>query len=535
MAFDDVLRLLGEFGPYQMRLLLYITLPAMLSGPYKLIWIFQGIIPDHRCRLPGDGPGKTPFNFHVPFDTLNRSIPWEEDKNRWSRCTKYVPGTSDVVPCTEWVYDANTAIAQFDLVCDQEWLGPMAQSIVMTGEFLSAVTLMPSADRYGRRIILLLCLTALTAINVALAFAFSYPVFLVLRFILGIANPCIWIIAIPLLLEFVGPSKRSLCILVSCLSWVVSSLLLTGAAYLFPDWQHLQFVVAVPGLFLVLLWKLIPESPRWLVSIGKKDVAMKTVQTIAKVNKVPLPTNIEKILEEGSFEGTDYEHVSMLGVLRNKVIGLRILISSGIVFANAFVYYGLSMNTGNLVGNLYLNFALMFLSDLPTVMSALLVEKFGRKPLMISCFLVGGLGMLSTAFIPKDLHVIITVMSILGKMCIVMSGQASYLMLCEVFPTNIRTQALSLTTIGGRIGGIVAPYMVLLGAVWRPGPTIIFGISSLIGGFCTIFLPECKGLDLPETVEAGENIGRVKDKRISATEVVKSREEEIEALATRQA
>ncbi|KAK7116589.1 hypothetical protein V1264_002248 [Littorina saxatilis] len=71
----------------------------------------------------------------------------------------------------------------------------------------------------------------------------------------------------------------------------------------------------------------------------------------------------------------------------------------------------------------------------------------------------------------------------------------------ELFPTNIRNQALGISSFAGRLGGMLAPFMTNLAevAIWAPG--------AIIGSLCflVIFLfriiPETKGRELPHTIE----------------------------------
>ncbi len=49
-----------------------------------------------------------------------------------------------------------------------------------------------------------------------------------------------------------------------------------------------------------------------------------------------------------------------------------------------------------------------------------------------------------------------------------------------------------------RIGGMLAPQIVLLGDYSAPLPLLIFGIISLIGGFLGLLLPEPTGKPLPQ-------------------------------------
>ena len=59
-----------------------------------------------------------------------------------------------------------------------------------------------------------------------------------------------------------------------------------------------------------------------------------------------------------------------------------------------------------------------------------------------------------------------------------------------------------------RVGGIIAPLLLIFGDYWAPLPYIIFGASSLIAGLLVLLLPETKGQTLPETIEEGEAFGK---------------------------
>lgn len=65
----------------------------------------------------------------------------------------------------------------------------------------------------------------------------------------------------------------------------------------------------------------------------------------------------------------------------------------------SMVFYGLSLNSGNLAGNLYVNFELMGLVEIIAYIICLaLLNRTGRKILYIVCMIVGGGACLSTIF-----------------------------------------------------------------------------------------------------------------------------------------
>ena len=65
----------------------------------------------------------------------------------------------------------------------------------------------------------------------------------------------------------------------------------------------------------------------------------------------------------------------------------------------SMAYYGLSLNSGNLAGNFYLNFFLVGLVEFPAYTVCLLfLDRLGRKKLHVTCMIVGGAACVCTIF-----------------------------------------------------------------------------------------------------------------------------------------
>ena len=65
----------------------------------------------------------------------------------------------------------------------------------------------------------------------------------------------------------------------------------------------------------------------------------------------------------------------------------------------SMVFYGLSLNTGNLYGNFYITFLVMVLVEFPGhILPLVTIDKFGRRKSHFVFMLIGGLGCLSTIF-----------------------------------------------------------------------------------------------------------------------------------------
>ncbi len=67
--------------------------------------------------------------------------------------------------------------------------------------------------------------------------------------------------------------------------WVGAWLTLGALAYVVTDWRHLVLITSAPGLLAAALYWIIPESPKWLHTVGRSDEAEAAVRKIAKFNK----------------------------------------------------------------------------------------------------------------------------------------------------------------------------------------------------------------------------------------------------------
>ncbi|GLG96531.1 Organic cation transporter protein [Gryllus bimaculatus] len=437
MAYDDVLTHLGDFGRYQRRIYLLLCLPAVTCALHKMSGVFlQGRV-EHRCRLPSDGANAT---FALPDEVLNASLPWDEAAGRWSSCLRRDdadPAGRAAVPCRSWVYDPHrtTAVSEWDLVCEHDWLRPTADACVMTGVLVGALLFGALSDRFGRRPVFFGSLVLQVAVGLLAALAPYYVLFLVLRFVIGMTTSGVFLVAYVLAMEMVGPSKR-LVAGVSCQLFFTAGYMLSAVfAKYITDWRLLQAAMTAPGLLFLLYW--------W--------------------------------------------------------------------FANNLTYYGLSWNTANLGGDIYLNFLISGAVEIPAYIFLLLtLNRWGRKAILCGSMIVGAVILLITTLVPQDMTWLTVTLVMVGKLAITASYGTVYVFTTEQFPTVIRNAALGTSSMCARVGGIIAPYINLLGGVWPAMPTLVFGGMTLTAGLMALLLPETLNRTLPDTIADGESFGMKK-------------------------
>ena len=66
-------------------------------------------------------------------------------------------------------------------------------------------------------------------------------------------------------------------------------------------------------------------------------------------------------------------------------------------FIAGLSFYGLNFNVTNLTGSVFTNNVISGAAELPTVLTALLSQKIGRKPPIMAALFIGSIALLSSA------------------------------------------------------------------------------------------------------------------------------------------
>ena len=89
-----------------------------------------------------------------------------------------------------------------------------------------------------------------------------------------------------------------------------------------------------------------------------------------------------------------------------------------------------------------------------------------------------------------------------------------WLVTTELYPTNLRSQALGTCSTIARVFGIVCPFVANLAVFWKPLPMVALGIPSLIAaGLIITFLPETAGKELPQNMAEGIELNKRESKK----------------------
>ncbi|XP_066295245.1 organic cation transporter protein-like [Branchiostoma lanceolatum] len=528
MDYDAVVQHLGEFGTYQRRLVIMLSLITIPAGLHTGAMTFIAAIPEHHCRVPQ--MTSAGFNLTRP-KALNLSIPLEvvEGTRGLSRCRRYDVADQfgwlnrSTSTCEDgWEYDQSrylsSIVTQYDLVCDRAWLREMAQSIFMAGVGLGGIIFGLISDRFGRHVTLMTCLLLQLTFGVAAAFSPNLGTFAALRFMVGAVSNGAFYSGFVLGIESLGPSKRTTFGMAMCLLPAVGYLILGLMAYYIRDWWLLQLALSLLTLPLLMFRWFISESPRWLIVAKKTEKARKAIERIAKVNGVDFsPETFEKLNGCTKVRNDDGEtppsnrnrKYSIVDLVRTSQMRKITLAMNVAWLISVCVYYSLMLGTSQLVGDHYVNFVLGACVEIVAIFVAWIVmTKWGRKRPFIGFMFVAGVSCLAAASVPRDLGVLATTLAMGGRFGISIGFCTLTVYAAEVFPTVIRNIGVGQASMVSRIGGVVSPFIGLLGTVWRPLPLLVYGVLCCVAGMAVTVLPETHGMSLPNTPEDMERLAR---------------------------
>jgi len=334
-------------------------------------------------------------------------------------------------------------------------------------------------------------------------------------FACGVANAIV-----PMYLSEISPQKsRGLFASLYQLSFTIGILTAYLVGFMFSSsgsWRTMFLMGAVPAVILILLYKFLPESPRWLMLKGREEEAVKIFSKIEKSEEIE-----KQIAEIKNSLGQNTEKAVI-----KKWMFMPLLIAVGIMFAqictgiNVIICYApkifqsagfddpsAAMKITVVIGlvNFLMTFVAMYLSD-----------RAGRKPLLLSGAAIMGLSMFLFAFANiystslGDWSKWLSVVSIIGFICsfAYSLGPVAWILVSEILPLEAKGVLMTVPVATNFILNIIinAIYPVMTQNFGIGKTFMTFGIICALSVIFIIFLvPETKGLSLEKIEENWKN------------------------------
>ncbi|XP_015108616.1 organic cation transporter protein isoform X1 [Diachasma alloeum] len=504
---DAIQEAMGALGRWQIFICLAISLVK-----FPVAW--------HQLAIVFMAPLNQGYNCTSPVRSLTKD-----------QCLVDVNGTQ--AQCDKWDFERTifpeTIISQWALVCSRSHYANILQSILMFGILLGNITFGSLADRFGRKIPLMISVILQLASGIGCAIVPWFPALLVLKLLSAMATGGTMVTSYVICMEMVGTQWRAAITVLYQIPYSLGHMSLAGIAFYFRHWQHLQLAITLPSIILLGYWWVVPESPRWLLAVGKQQAASKILRKAAGVNKTEdkdIPDMVRKHCLHANSRKTASDHgASILDLFRTPNMRIKSLA----IFFNWAVcgmgLFGMTQYIGQVGGDIFLNFAVSGATQIPgNFVAWWAMNKLGRKITLIVSNGVAGTAALLLIIAPQNAAWLRLIFACFGIVGMSVSFTTVYLFSGELFPTVVRNIGVGTSSMCARIGSMVAPFIVSLNFVpWLP--PVFFGTFPLVGAALVLLLPETNGCTLPETLQDGEDFGK-KAKKIIRTQ------KDIEAEAT---
>ncbi|MFJ9993495.1 MFS transporter [Pseudomonas putida] len=383
------------------------------------------------------------------------------------------------------------------------WEGLIAASALI-GVFLGGFLGGWFTDKYGRKVLYLVDLIAIIAFSVAQFWVESALALFIWRLLIGIAVGADYPIATSLLAEFLPRKQRGPLLAAMVLMWFagaavayfVGEVLLRVAGE--DGWRWVLASALVPGVLFLIARSGTPESPRWLLSKGRVEEADAVIKKVYgndySISDLPEPSQQNPVSVWSLFHSGYGRRMAFITLFWTCAI-----VPLFAIYAFAPKVLQALKLTGDWAA--YGSIAITVLFTLGCLLATRLINRLGRRKMLIHSFLWSGMALLLLGLFPDASPT--TVLVLFGAYAVLIGGAQvlEYVYPNELFPTEIRASAVGLATSLSRIGAAVGTYLVPISLVSLGVANTMFAAAlvSLFGALISWWLaPETSKLDLQQ-------------------------------------
>jgi MFS family permease len=391
----------------------------------------------------------------------------------------------------------------------------LAGSIYLVGQIVGALVFGRLSDRLGRRKLFILTLAIYLVGSGIAGLSPSMEFLFVFRFVAGLGIGGEYA-AINSAIDELIPAKYRGRVDIAINGTYWGGAALGSAANLFllnPDyfdenwgWRIGFFIGPVLGLMIIYLRRHIPESPRWLMTHGREDEAEATVDDIEErvradgheLEDVPASKGMEITATERVPFKT-IAHVLFKDYPKRTLVGATMMITQSFLYNAIFFTYALVLS--NFYGTTdsttqYYFFPFAVGNLLGPLLLGHLFDVWGRRKMIFLTYGVSGTVLIVSGFLFQADVLSATTQTVFWCVAFFFASagaSSAYLTVSELFPLEIRAQAISYFFVVGQIAGATAPtiYGALIGDGTDRGPLTVgyvFGGAIMVVGGVIAFV-----------------------------------------------
>ena len=337
------------------------------------------------------------------------------------------------------------------------------------------------------------------------------------RFLLGISVGTASFVA-PLYISEVSPPKvrgglvsfNQLAVTTGILVAYIVDFLLKG---LDDNWRWMLGLAAIPGAALAVGMLTVPQTPRWLVEHGHEDRAHGVLDRLRSDDPdADVDDELDDIRKASEEErGTRVADLLKPRIRPLLIIGIGLAIFQQFVGINTVIYYAPTIlsDTGLSKSSSITQTVFVGITNVVfTVVAVLLLDRLGRRKLLLigTVGLILSLALLGVYFMSGTLQQQAGYVALVALLVYIASfaiglGPVFWLMISEIYPTGIKSKAMSVSTIAnwGANFLVAATFLSLATAITRQGTFFLYtGIAILAFIFFAARVPETKDRTLED-------------------------------------
>jgi putative MFS transporter len=300
--------------------------------------------------------------------------------------------------------------------------------------------------------------------------------------------------------------------------WYIGFLVSVLTGYVLRDglgvgWRWIMASCAVPAIATLILRSGLPESPRWLMSRGRRTEA----HTVALAHVGDQAHFDREIADEPA--GRDG-----FGDLLSPGYRRRMLLVCGFWICNVTPYFAIVTFAPRVFDALGLDqrgamLATNAMAVAGALLGVVLMDRLGRRRLLIVPFWVGAVALAVVGLAPAAPVAVIVAAFVAFGFFDALGGTLTGVYPSELFPTELRTTAVGVAAAASRIGAALGTFMLPTGLdTIGVGPSMLIGAAFCVAGavICQLWAPETAGRRLVETSRIDRR-GRVRAAAGAAT------------------
>lgn len=273
-------------------------------------------------------------------------------------------------------------------------------------------------------------------------------------------------------------------------------------------WRWAFGIQAIPSIVFILALIRIPESPRWLLQQGRVDEAKRILTRVD--GHASASAAIEALEKTLHVERITVQQLLKPGIRNALMIGIMLSLFDQITGINIVIYYiqKILLQLGFSESQARQGMLLLGLNNFVTTIAALsIIDRIGRKPLLIYCPLGMAISMFFVGFqfYSSALPPIMVLLAIMA-FCFFYAlgpGPVNLLILAEIFPTHVRGFAAGTSTLFMWVSCYLISERFPQWLEWSEAGTfwILAVMCVLYALFGWLVVPETRGKSLEQIEE----------------------------------